>query len=542
MSRVSSLDLDAESQTELAALKRALRLAEGFTLYVARTNTATLRRQIIADLRASLSRPLVGLTLSPGEPPYEQIARVAGSAPADAVLSVEGLDALAPSDDPDWLLKQLNWRRAVYRRLGRPLLLWIPEYLLLLLMRHAPDFFDWHSGFFEFTTPGPALAETTRQAYAIGDVEQEDLTVAQKRERIILLRGLLDEYAGKEPEVRRARVALLGKLGILYYGLGDFARAIRTFEQALTISREIGDRHREAASLDNLSEAYRSLGKAARAIESCEQALIISREIGDQRREGSILGNLGVAYLDLGDVARAIEYYEAALTIAREISDRRREGRHLGNLGLAYRVLGQVHKVVRYYEAALAIAKEIGDRRREGAWLGNLGGAYHDLGEVEQTVEYYEQALQIAREIGNRHGEGIDLGNLGNAYSDLGDVRKAIDYYEQALIIAREIDDRRREVTALGNLGNAYRDLGEMARAIEYYEQALAITRKIGDRSGESFWSWNLGLLYEDSDPARAAELMSVRVAYEREIGHPDAEPHAARVQEIRRRTADGQD
>jgi len=132
-------DLDAERQIELAALKRALRMVDGFALYVARTNTAVLRRQIIADLHASLPRPLVQLTLSLDEPPYEQMARVAEGAPADAVLSVEGMDVLAPSDDPDWLLKELNWRRAAYRRLARPLLLWAPEYLLRLLMQHPGD-------------------------------------------------------------------------------------------------------------------------------------------------------------------------------------------------------------------------------------------------------------------------------------------------------------------------------------------------------------------------------------------------------------------
>ncbi len=32
---------------------------------------------------------------------------------------------------------------------------------------------------------------------------------------------------------------------------------------------------------------------------------------------------------------------------------------------------------------------------------------------------------------------------------------------------------------------------------------------------------WELGLLYEEADPARAVGLMSVCVAYERQIGHP---------------------
>jgi tetratricopeptide (TPR) repeat protein len=109
--------------------------------------------------------------------------------------------------------------------------------------------------------------------------------------------------------------------------------------------------------------------------------------------------------------------------------------------------------------------------------------------------------------------------------------------HPDAVTLLKLHGDRRDEGVWLGNLGSAYRDLGEVDQAIEYYERALAIARKIGDRQGEAIRSWNLGLLYEETDPARAVDLMSVRVAYEREIGHPDAEAHAERVEAIRRRT-----
>jgi hypothetical protein len=62
------------------------------------------------------------------------------------------------------------------------------------------------------------------------------------------------------------------------------------------------------------------------------------------------------------------------------------------------------------------------------------------------------------------------------------------------------------------------------------------INREIGHRQGEAFCCWNLGLLYEDSDPAQSVELMSICVAYEREIGHPDAEQHAQRIAQIQAR------
>ena len=72
--------------------------------------------------------------------------------------------------------------------------------------------------------------------------------------------------------------------------------------------------------------AYSDLGEPKKAIEYYEQALKISREIGDRRGEGNDLGNLGIAYSDLGEPRKAIEYYEQALKIAKEIGDRQNEG------------------------------------------------------------------------------------------------------------------------------------------------------------------------------------------------------------------------
>ena len=60
-------------------------------------------------------------------------------------------------------------------------------------------------------------------------------------------------------------------------------------------------------------------------------------------------------------------------------------------------------------------------------------------------------------------------------------------------------------------------------RDFEGLQRALDISQEICDRRNEALQSWNLGLLYKESDPGRAVALMSVCVAYEREIGHPGA-------------------
>lgn len=309
---------------------------------------------------------------------------------------------------------------------------------------------------------------------------------------------------------------------------------IRLLETAVAAARMLKDRSAEGIHLSNLGLAYADLSEPRKAIEHHEQALAIAREIGDRRGEGVDLGNLGSAYKNLGEPSKAIEHYEQALAISREIEDRKNEGAWLGNLGLAYADLGEPSKAIEYYEQALDIARDISDRRNEGNWLGNLGNAYRDLGQTRKAVEHYKQALKISRKIGDRRGEGADLGNLGNAYRDLGEISKAIKHYKQAVKISREIGDRRDEGNHLGNLGAAYADLGEPRKAIEHYEQHLAIAREIEDRRGEAIACWNLGLEYEKAgDLQRAAELMQVCVDFEREIGHPDAEKDAQRLDDI---------
>ena len=73
-------------------------------------------------------------------------------------------------------------------------------------------------------------------------------------------------------------------------------------------SRKIKHRQSEGAALGNLGIAYFSLGDYAKAIEYVQQSLAIAREIKDRETEGKALGSLGNAYLSLDDYAKAIDY------------------------------------------------------------------------------------------------------------------------------------------------------------------------------------------------------------------------------------------
>ena len=125
------------------------------------------------------------------------------------------------------------------------------------------------------------------------------------------------------------------------------------------------------------------LGQKQEALQYYQQALLISREVGDRGGEGTTLNNLGAVYNGLGQQQEALQYYQQALQIMREVGDRRGEGVTLNNLGRVYNGLGQQQEALQYYQQALLIRREVGDRRGEGLTLHNIGMIYSSQGRDE---------------------------------------------------------------------------------------------------------------------------------------------------------------
>ena len=268
-----------------------------------------------------------------------------------------------------------------------------------------------------------------------------------------------------------------------------------SFEKALVIRIEIGDRAGEAADYGNLGSTFHSLGEYDRAKEYLKKALAIGIEIGDRRKEAASYGNLGTVLESVGEYVTAKECLEKVLAIRLEIGDRKGEAADYGNLATVFQSLGEYNKAEEYLEKALAIRIEIGDRSGAATDYGNLGAVFQSLGEYEKAKEYHERALAIRIEIGDREGEAVDYGNSGTIFQSLGEYDTAKEYFEKALAIKIEIGDRAGEAIDYVNLGSAFYSLGEYDMAEDCLEKALSVTRDIGDLDKEITCLGNLSML-----------------------------------------------
>ncbi|MDT5296353.1 MAG: hypothetical protein QOJ76_3233 [Acidobacteriota bacterium] len=247
-------------------LVRALDYAEGFWLGFVKSNVYAQRRRVAAlckDLLASLKIRVVEIELD--EPVTdllpilrERIARErsaqaeqdaqAEEAPAPAidsklVIFVYGLEHSIPSREAyPPLLSSLNLNRELFRQqVPHPLALWLPDYALTALARKAPDLWAWRSGLYEFAPE----RETDEQSLAVVRGEAihvtESLSKQAKHERLIMLKGLLDDYRelGDGARAQGARADILHEIGLMHQMLGDRIEAKRAYEESLTISRNL---------------------------------------------------------------------------------------------------------------------------------------------------------------------------------------------------------------------------------------------------------------------------------------------------------------
>lgn len=295
---------------------------------------------------------------------------------------------------------------------------------------------------------------------------------------------------------RQKSAELLSGISIAYYFMGRYQAAIDCCQESLKIQKEIGDRAGEAGSLINIGNAFYSSGKYDVAIDYYQQSLAIKKEIGECKGEATALMNIGNALYSTAKYELAIDYYQKSLAIQEEIGERKEEAKSKGNLGAAYLALGQYKKAIDFYEQQLAISQETGDALGEANALNNLGAVYKALGQYESDIKYQKQSLAIYQEIKYRHGEASSLGNLSFAYSALGQYDLDIDYQQQSLAIARELGDLQGEATSLGSLGNTHFLLGEYNAAIDYYQQYLKTSEEIGDRRGSAKSMAGLGIAY----------------------------------------------
>jgi tetratricopeptide (TPR) repeat protein len=191
-------------------------------------------------------------------------------------------------------------------------------------------------------------------------------------------------------------------LGISLLYASHFRQAEAAFISGLQVARKKADAEFEGAFVGNIGNVYSTQGKLAEALKSYQAALAIHKQIGNPLGEASVLGNIGIVYSTQGKLEEALESYQAALEIDKQIGNPLGEANALGNIGNVYFTQGKLEEALKSHQAALEIHKQIGNPLGEAHDLVNIGLMYAEQGKKREALKLLRQARATYLKIGAR--------------------------------------------------------------------------------------------------------------------------------------------
>ena len=369
-----------------------------------------------------------------------------------------------------------------------------------------------------------------------------------------LLTSLIDEARLLNSPGQLAKTQLT--MGVLYHRTGRIDLAQASYEDALAISEQVGDRELSARILMNLSIALKDRSELDEAEELLDLAVLAYQDAGRESLPGQLYSGRANLKMARGELVEADVFLAQALAAFREIGDRRNEAMMLNNTGYLRRLQGKFDEGEDYHLRSLAIREDIGDRVGVGRIYGMLSGIYTERGQYDDAISAAKSALEIARETHDRLFEATSLSQMANAEKAIGSLDSARQHYMEGRLVFVEIKDLLRvlqsdlkiaqldllenqhvqaetaalqvlekareqgimnpEVQALELLGDIEIARGNTAAAITEYRFALARVREATLTSMENTLEYKLASAYMDqSDLESAAPLIGALAGQE---------------------------
>ncbi len=306
---------------------------------------------------------------------------------------------------------------------------------------------------------------------------------------------------------------VLGKVllqqGRFCHSLGLAQKGGELLQESLDMFRELGARREMAYALCNLGDFVSWRGGEGKPFH--QEALVISRGVGDRMGIALSLSGLGSDATDKGDYGAAKQLFQESLAIFRELGNQEGITKSLGWLGYIAWLLGEYGQAEQLFRESLARSREVGDQRGIADALQGLAMADAGLKEYKQVKLLSQESLAIFKEIGDLLGLETVLGNLAEFANVQGEYAEAIQLAQEGLAISRKIDEPSGIAWALRALGDAACGLGDLPEARRYHHQALEVITTIAQTFYASrFLVGIAALLAAEGEKERALELLAL--------------------------------
>ena len=194
--------------------------------------------------------------------------------------------------------------------------------------------------------------------------------------------------------------------------------------------RKIKNKPAIASITGNIGAIYIGQNNYSKALKNYETALSIQKEIGDKKGAAVSYLNIGVINERQHHYSDALKNYDISLKLYEEIDDKRGIANVYNNRGEVYSIQGKYDEALSNYLSALSFRKKNGDKKGLASIYNNLGKFYYQQHHFSEALMYYNDALLLSKEIGYKYNIGETYLNLSLLDSALGNYKKSLEDYK----------------------------------------------------------------------------------------------------------------
>jgi tetratricopeptide (TPR) repeat protein len=309
---------------------------------------------------------------------------------------------------------------------------------------------------------------------------------------------------------------LLNKIGLLFYCLNEFEKALMHLQKSRNIRRTIsasGSQNNQikeeeySETLNNLGITFYSLGELKDAQEFLQTSLNLRSKLNQENeskeREELVaesFNNLGMVYFAQNDFDKALDYFGRALEKRQKLLSTENQAdlsESLNNLGMAYYGKQSYAQSLDYLTQSLKLRESLYSGNAKGhtklaTTLNNIGMCYYSMRDFTESLVYLKRSLLMRKELDLSADVATSLNNLGVSYFYLNDLTQSKEHLEQSLRLRKElflvknsgggVKARQREdgllVESYNNLGMVYFDLRMYSEALECFKSSLNLKQK----------------------------------------------------------------
>lgn len=275
--------------------------------------------------------------------------------------------------------------------------------------------------------------------------------------------------------------------------IGDQALLAKQYKQALSFhrqalvyrSRQIGQAE---ALLHRLIHSYRQAGYYDQAIQFGRDLLDMALATGDQRAEAEAFEGLGKIYADNANSKRWLairaEFPEATSSELNQLFTKQ---------PLSSTYLEDHEWAIDFYQQALKRYQDLEKPLWERGILIDIGRAYDAIRQDEKAELFFQEALMLERTIGNREGEAQVLELQGKRYFQKGQYPVAFSHFQQALMLYQALEDQSNSASMFGWLGKTTHRLKQYENALSFYQKTYHARRDLNQPNLASLYLKYMG-------------------------------------------------